>query len=51
LDYIFVEESNFEVLRRAPFPNEAILQENVALPSKVFPSDHLSVAVDLKFKI
>ena len=50
LDYIFVENNAFEVVRVAPFPSEAILSAQTALPSEFFPSDHLAVAVDLKFK-
>lgn len=49
LDYIFVEEDHFVVKRIAPFPDNATLMKNTALPSRVFPSDHLAVAVDLQF--
>ena len=49
LDYIFVEENHFIVKRIAPFPDTATLMKDVALPSRVFPSDHLAVAVDLQF--
>jgi hypothetical protein len=50
LDYIYVEKDRFEVTRVAPFPSLEQLVENVALPSEVFPSDHIAVAVDLKLK-
>jgi mRNA deadenylase 3'-5' endonuclease subunit Ccr4 len=50
LDYIFVEDNRFEVLRVAPFPSEQVLAERTALPSAVFPSDHIAVAVDIRFR-
>ena len=50
LDYIFIEQSAFEVVRVAPFPAEAILAAQTALPSEFFPSDHVAIAVDLRFK-
>lgn len=50
LDYVFVEDAAFEVERIAQFPPEEVLGENLALPSPVFPSDHIVVAVDLRFK-
>jgi hypothetical protein len=49
LDYIFVDD-NVEIKRVFPFPDEVLLSSEVALPSKSFPSDHISVVVDLKFK-
>lgn len=49
LDYIFVDE-NIDIKRVCPFPSEDILSSKVALPSTLFPSDHISVVVDLKFK-
>jgi mRNA deadenylase 3'-5' endonuclease subunit Ccr4 len=48
LDYIYIDGNDFEVVRVAPFPTPDELDEFKALPSKVFPSDHLAVAVDLK---
>lgn len=49
LDYIFIQKDHFNVLRVAPFPSDSVLSENVALPSHVFPSDHLAVVVDIQF--
>ena len=49
LDYIYIEKDHFTVSRVAPFPSDSILSENTALPSQIFPSDHLAVAVDIKF--
>jgi hypothetical protein len=37
-------------LRVAPYPSVQTLRENVAIPSAVFASDHLSVIVDLAIK-
>ena len=47
LDYIFVESDKMEVVAIAPLPSENILSENIALPSIVFPSDHISLVVDV----
>eukprot|EP01038_Epipyxis_sp_PR26KG_P014566 gene14566-19555_t len=49
LDYIFIDESKMLIKRIAPFPDESILSQNTALPSAVFPSDHMSIAVDISF--
>jgi len=48
LDYVLVQRARFQVLAVAPFPSEQVLSAAVALPSSVFPSDHVSVMVDLK---
>jgi hypothetical protein len=48
LDYVMVQKARFQVLRVAPFPSEEVLSATVALPSAVFPSDHLSLMVDLR---
>lgn len=49
LDYIYVQSDHFKVVRVAPFPSTKDLLQFTALPSRVFPSDHLAVAVDLEF--
>jgi mRNA deadenylase 3'-5' endonuclease subunit Ccr4 len=49
LDYIYIEPSQFKILRVAPFPSEEVLSKHTALPSCAFPSDHLAVIVDLEF--
>jgi len=49
LDYIFIPD-NVKVAEVAPFPTLEDLNENVALPSVCFPSDHVSVAVDIIIK-
>ena len=35
--------------RTAPFPTEPQLSEHIAIPSKHYPSDHLSILVDIYF--
>jgi mRNA deadenylase 3'-5' endonuclease subunit Ccr4 len=47
LDYIYVERHKFKVLKVAPIPTEDVLSENCAIPSEVFPSDHLALVVDV----
>lgn len=50
LDYVLVQESVFEVVRVAPMPSDEVFAEFTALPSAVIPSDHVSIAVDLRWK-
>jgi mRNA deadenylase 3'-5' endonuclease subunit Ccr4 len=49
LDYIFVDRDAFQVVRIAPFPVVSTLSAQTALPSEHFPSDHIAVAVDIKY--
>ena len=49
LDYIFIPTGDgIDVQSVAPFPSYEVLTEHVALPTATFPSDHLSVVVDIK---
>lgn len=50
LDYIFIDSTSLEVVRVADFPPEEVLSAHCALPSPSFPSDHLSLLVDIRFK-
>ena len=50
LDYIFTDSDHLVVTRAIPLPSHDELTENVALPSVSFPSDHLALIVDLKWK-
>jgi mRNA deadenylase 3'-5' endonuclease subunit Ccr4 len=50
LDYIFVDTDSLAVTAVAPLPTEEVLSEHVALPSIVFPSDHVSLIVDVDFQ-
>ena len=48
LDYIYIQSAGgFRVCGVAPFPPESVLEADTALPSGQFPSDHISVVVDL----
>ena len=50
LDYVWVERENFLVTQVVPFPSDQELELHSALPNIVFPSDHIPVIVDLKFR-
>ncbi|XP_026328587.1 2',5'-phosphodiesterase 12-like, partial [Hyposmocoma kahamanoa] len=49
LDYIYYERVNLEVEQVVPFPSLEELQAHTALPSIVFPSDHIALISDLRF--
>lgn len=49
LDYIFYEKDSLNVTQCVPIPEEQVLSENTALPSKLFPSDHIALIVDFKY--
>jgi len=49
LDWILFQEDKAQVLQFAPFPSEKVVTEHVALPSPIFPSDHISLCADLRF--
>ncbi|XP_056632626.1 2',5'-phosphodiesterase 12 isoform X1 [Diorhabda sublineata] len=49
LDYIFYEKTNFEVTQVVPLPSHEEVTANTALPSFVFPSDHIALISDLKW--
>ncbi|KAH9498116.1 2',5'-phosphodiesterase 12 [Bulinus truncatus] len=50
LDYIFVESDKLEVTKVIPMPSQEDVTAHIALPSPVFPSDHIAQICDLKFK-
>ncbi|VVC92956.1 unnamed protein product [Leptidea sinapis] len=50
LDYIFFDKNNLEVEQVIPFPSVEELTQHKALPSIVFPSDHIAVVSDLRYK-
>lgn len=50
LDYVFYQNDRFELLKVVPLPTEEELKANTAIPSAVFPSDHVALVADLKFK-
>ncbi|CAH1369665.1 unnamed protein product [Tenebrio molitor] len=49
LDYIYCEAANFDVVQVVPLPSHEELSQHTALPSVVFPSDHVSLVSDLKW--
>ncbi|ESL08899.1 hypothetical protein TRSC58_03390 [Trypanosoma rangeli SC58] len=49
IDYIFFAPTRLSVLRTVPIPPESELSENVALPNKRYPSDHLALIADLVY--
>ncbi|XP_072378791.1 2',5'-phosphodiesterase 12 [Diabrotica undecimpunctata] len=49
LDYIYYEKDNFLVSQVIPMPSHDEVTANVALPSVVFPSDHIALVSDLKW--
>ncbi|XP_066594023.1 2',5'-phosphodiesterase 12-like isoform X2 [Prorops nasuta] len=49
LDYIFYQKDKLSVQQVVPTPSFEELTLHVGLPSVVFPSDHISLCVDLKW--
>ena len=49
LDWILAEKTCFKPEGQSPMPSVEELTANKALPSLIFPSDHISIAADLKF--
>ncbi|OAD56041.1 2',5'-phosphodiesterase 12 [Eufriesea mexicana] len=49
LDYIFYQTDYLAVEQVIPIPSKETLKTYTGLPSIVFPSDHLSLCVDLKW--
>ncbi|XP_026738408.1 2',5'-phosphodiesterase 12-like [Trichoplusia ni] len=50
LDYIYYDKSNLEVEQVVPLPSVEELKLHTALPSVVFPSDHVALVSDLRYK-
>ena len=48
LDYIFIDQS-LEVTQVIPNPEHSEVEQHIALPSVVFPSDHIAQICDLKW--
>lgn len=49
LDYIFYQTNNLQMLQAVPLPSEEELRSLTAIPSIVFPSDHLSLVADFEW--
>ena len=50
LDYVYVSGDSVDVIRPPVFSTVEELSSEVAIPSSCFPSDHVPVISDLKFK-
>lgn len=50
LDYIFYDKSNLIVTEVVPLPSVAEMALHTALPSIVFPSDHIALISSLKWQ-
>lgn len=49
LDYIYYDTENLSVAQVVPLPSHEELTQNTALPSVVFPSDHIALVSDLRW--
>lgn len=49
LDYIFYQTEKFKVTRVIEMPSEEELKVHTAIPSVVFPSDHIAIISELEF--
>ncbi|PSN55444.1 hypothetical protein C0J52_05705 [Blattella germanica] len=50
LDYIFYQHDQLQTIQVVPLPSIEELQQHTALPSVVFPSDHVALIADLMWK-
>lgn len=50
LDYIFYQHDQLDIAQVVPLPSTEELQQHVALPSVVFPSDHVALVADVSWK-
>ena len=50
LDYIFIDSDRLQVESVVPMPDHQDVVASSGLPSVVFPSDHIALICDLKFK-
>lgn len=50
IDYIFYQTDNLKVSQVIPFPTEEQLKSHTAIPSIMFPSDHIALVTDLEWK-
>jgi len=50
LDYIFYNTNELSVSQVVPLPSNEELTQHTALPSIVFPSDHIALVADLRWK-
>ena len=50
LDWILVGDAALEPVAHAPFPSAEEVTRNVAMPSEVWPSDHVSCVADIAWR-
>lgn len=50
LDYIYYQMDHLQVERTVPMPTEEQLSAHIAIPSIVFPSDHVALVADFRFQ-
>ncbi|GAB0096025.1 2',5'-phosphodiesterase 12 [Sergentomyia squamirostris] len=50
LDYIFYQTDHLSVDQVIPFPSRQELEAHIAIPSVVFPSDHIALVADVSWK-
>lgn len=48
LDYIFYQTDKFRVVKAIEMPEESDLNAHAAIPSVVFPSDHVAIVAELE---
>lgn len=49
VDYIFYETDRLYLDKTNPLPTVKELQKDVAIPSEVYPSDHVALIADFKW--
>lgn len=49
IDHLFYSSSSLKLVHHAPMPSTEELDKEGALPSSVFPSDHISISMDFSF--
>ena len=50
LDYIYADASKLELKREIPLSDHEDVVKEIALPNRIFPSDHMPLVVELKWK-
>lgn len=49
IDHIFVDRSTLRTVSTIPFPTEEEISKDVAIPSALFPSDHVPLVAELDY--
>lgn len=48
LDYIFIQKDKFNVTKVVEMPTDDELSAHIAIPSVLFPSDHIAIIAELE---